>query len=155
MGIIPAMSSARDDFRKFLHARRLKYTGEREAILQTVEQFQRPFEVEELLLELRRLNLRVSRATVYRTLRHLVGAGLVNQLFFGAGKQSYYDFLGGGRGHNYVVDVETGMILPFTSPELTALCERIAKRLGYHVVGHRFQILGRRKEPSGPAPTEK
>ena len=141
------MQSAQSAFRNFLRSRRLKFTPERQVIVQTVEKFSRPFEAEELLLQLRQFNHRISKATVYRTLKHLVDARLLNPVFFGAGRQSYYDFRGGGRDHDHLVDVETGMILPFENAQIDALCDQIAARLGYHAISHRFQIIGRRMNP--------
>ena len=139
------MESAQDLFQTLLHARRLKYTPERRVVLDIVQQFRRPFEAEELLLQLRQSDNRASKATVYRTLKHLVEAGLLNQVFFGAGKQSYYDFAGSSRGHDHLVDIETGLIVPFESPEVLALCGKLAEKLGYSTVSHRFVIIGRRK----------
>ena len=82
------MESAQEIFQSFLRTKRLKYTPERRAILENIQQFRRPFEAEELLLQLRQSDHRASKATVYRTLKHLVESGLLNQMFFGAGKQS-------------------------------------------------------------------
>ena len=52
--IMLCMDTPEHLFRDFLRQRRLKYTTERLAILKMVQQFGRPFEAEELLLELRR-----------------------------------------------------------------------------------------------------
>ena len=139
------MESAQEIFQTFLRARRHKFTPERRVILEAVQQFRRPFEAEELLLQLRQSDHRASKATVYRTLKHLVESGLLNQVFFGAGKQSYYDFAGTGGGHDHLVDIETGLIVPFESAEVLALCGKLAQQLGYSTVSHRFVIIGRRK----------
>lgn len=143
------MESAQVTFKNFLHHHRLKYTEERRVVLAVIESFDRPFEAEELLLALRRQQHRVSKATVYRTLKHLVECLLVNQIFFGTGKHSYYDFVGTQRGHDHLVDVQTGKIIPFSSPEIAALRDRIAGEMGFTSVAHRFQILGRRVD-TGP-----
>jgi Fur family ferric uptake transcriptional regulator len=143
------MESAQDIFKTFLHDHRLKYTQERRVVLEVIESFDRPFEAEELLLALRRQQHRVSKATVYRTLKHLVECLLINQIFFGTGTQSYYDFVGTQRGHDHLVDVQTGKIIPFSSPEIVALRDRIAREMGFTSVAHRFQILGRRAGAAG------
>lgn len=137
------MEQAQELFKTFLHDHGHKYTEERRVVLEVIESFDRPFEAEELLLALRRQQHRVSKATVYRTLKHLVECLLVNQIFFGTGKQSYYDFVGTQRGHDHLVDVQTGKIIPFSSPEIAALRDRIAREMGFTPVAHRFQILGK------------
>ncbi len=149
------MESAQNIFRTFLHDHKLKYTLERRVVLEVIERFDRPFEAEELLLALRREQHRVSKATVYRTLKQLVECQLINQIFFGTGKQSYYDFLGTQRGHNHLVDVQTGKIIPFASPEIALLRDRIAQEMGFTPVSHRFQILGRRTTGQPTPKTQK
>ena len=151
-------------FRDFLRQRQLKFTTERIAILQSVQTFHRPFEAEELLLQLRETGHRISKATVYRTLKHLLDSGLVKQVHFnllgaGGGKQSHYDFsppqiatsaksapaAGSTGGHDHLVDLDTGKILSFSSDGLIKLRDEIAKKMGFTPVSHHFQIFARRK----------
>ena len=127
---------------EFLSQRGLKITAGRRAIIREIIAFGRPFEAEELLLNLGRNTERVSKATVYRTLKHLVDGGLINQVFFGTAKQSYYDFAGSGTAHDHLADVQTGKIVEFTNPEVVQLCRKIARQLGYRYISHRFLILG-------------
>ncbi|HVS71115.1 MAG TPA: transcriptional repressor [Phycisphaerae bacterium] len=134
-------------FRDFLRQRKLKYTTERLAVLKAVQKFGRPFEAEELLLALRESEYRISKATIYRTLKHLLEAGLIRQTHFGGGKQAHYDFVGGegaATAHDHLVDLETGKIIPFSNEEVTRLSREIAKKLGFTVAYHRFQIVARK-----------
>jgi Fur family ferric uptake transcriptional regulator len=132
-------------FRGFLRQRKLKYTTERMAILRAAEKFGRPFEAEELLLELRESEYRVSKATIYRTVKHLLDAGLLKQVHFGGGKQAYYDFINPADAHDHLLDLDTGKIVPFSSDSVVKLREAIAREMGFEAVSHRFQILARRK----------
>ncbi len=127
---------------EFLSQRGLKITAGRRAIIREIIAFGRPFEAEELLLNLGRNPERVSKATVYRTLKHLVDGGLINQVFFGPAKQSYYDFAGSGAAHAHLADVQSGKIVEFTNPEVVQLCRKIARQLGYRYISHRFLVLG-------------
>ena len=144
------MESAEHIFRDFLRERKLKYTTERLAILKSAAHFGRPFEAEELLLDLRESDYRVSKATIYRTLKHLVDAGLLRQVFFGAAKQAHYDFIypsaaHRGSDHDHLIDLDTGRIVPFSNEAVIKLRDEIARRMGFEAVGHRFQIMGRRQ----------
>lgn len=132
----------------FLVKRGLKITAGRRAIIREIIAFGRPFEAEELLLNLGRHPERVSKATVYRTLKHLVDGGLVNQVFFGPAKQSYYDFAGSGTAHAHLADVQSGKIIEFTNPDIIQLCRKISRQLGYRYISHRFLILGEPNEKS-------
>jgi Fur family transcriptional regulator, ferric uptake regulator len=147
------MESPEQHFREFLRSRQLKFTVERAAILKTAQAFGRPFEAEELLLELREAEQRISKATVYRTLKHLLDAGLLKQVHFGVGggggsKQAHYDYVNAaeaGGAHDHLVDLETGKIIPFSSDLVVKLREEIARKMGFVAVSHRFQIIAKRK----------
>lgn len=64
-------------FRRHLKRIGLKYTTERADTLDAVSGFDRPFDVEALLAGLADRGHRVSKATVYRTLKLLVDAGIL------------------------------------------------------------------------------
>lgn len=143
------MDPAEQVFRAFLREKRLKYTKERTAILRAVQRFGRPFEAEELLFNLRQYERRVSKATVYRTLKHLLEAALLKQIFFGASKQAHYDYVGGQDGRDHLLDMDTGQIIPFSNEQVIALRDRIAEGMGFSAAGHRFQIIGKKQADSG------
>ncbi len=139
------MEKPEDFFRSFLRQRHLKCTTERVAILRAVQKFGRPFEAEELLLALRESEERISKATIYRTLKHLLDAGLIQQVHFGGGKQAHYDFINPADAHDHLLDVETGKIIPFSSDLVVKLRAHIAKKMGFMAISHRFQIMARKK----------
>ncbi len=139
------MDSAEQVFHAFLREKRLKYTKERALILRAAQRFGRPFEAEELLLNLRQQERQVSKATVYRTLKHLLEAGLLKQIFFGASKQAHYDYVGGQDSRDHLLDMDTGQIIPFSNEQVIALRDRIAATMGFSAVNHRFQIMGQKR----------
>ena len=142
------METPEQIFRGFLRKRGLKYTGERGAIVAAVQGFGRLFEAEELLLELRERDLRISKATVYRTLKHLLDAGVLKQVHLGGAKQAHYDFVDPadrGGAHDHLVDLESGKIIPFSSELVVKLREEIARKMGFEAVSHRFQIIAKRR----------
>src|SRR3984893_13291359 len=77
-------------FRRYLHGQKLKFTPERAMILDAVLRQKGLFEAEKLVIDLKDLGHRVSRATAYRTLSHLQDAGILKQVFFD-NRQSYYE----------------------------------------------------------------
>jgi Fur family ferric uptake transcriptional regulator len=126
-------------FRRFLKSRHLKYTPERADILNAIIERDDVFEVEELLAEMRRRGYRGSKATVYRTIKLLHDAGIIMQALFDS-KQSHYQLVYGKAPRDSMVCVQTGKQIEFTSPELTALRDRICAQHGWNAIGHRFQI---------------
>lgn len=127
-------------FRRFLKSRDLKYTQERADVLDAIIARDGAFEAEELLLDLRAKGHDVSKATVYRTIRLLLDAGIITQSLFDA-KQSHYELLYGQEPRDCMVCMKSGRRVEFSSKELVALRDRICRELAWQPVGHRFQIF--------------
>jgi Fur family ferric uptake transcriptional regulator len=127
-------------FRRFLKSRDLKYTQERADVLDAIITRDGSFEAEELLFDLRARGHDVSKATIYRTIRLLLDAGIITQSLFDA-KQSHYELIYGREPRDCMVCMKTGRRIEFSSRELTALRDRICRELGWQPVGHRFQIF--------------
>ena len=66
----------------------------------------RQYEMRDLLLSLREGDYRISKATIYRTLKHLLDAGLIRQVVFGSNKQAHYDFVSAANAHDHLLEVE-------------------------------------------------
>src|SRR5690606_11707389 len=64
-------------FRRRLEAEGLKYTPERAQILDAIIQMDEVFEAEALLERMKTAGFRVSKATIYRTIRLLADAGII------------------------------------------------------------------------------
>ena len=126
-------------FRRFLKSQNLKYTPERADILNAIIERDDVFEAEELLTEMRSRDCRVSKATLYRTIKLLQDAGIITQALFDA-RQSHYQLIYGKEPRDYMMCMKTGRHIEFTSPELIALRDRICREHGWDAIGHRFQI---------------
>ncbi|MDX1564397.1 MAG: transcriptional repressor [Phycisphaeraceae bacterium] len=126
-------------FRRFLKARGLKYTSERSSILDAVLGKDGLFQAEQLLFEMRRDGHRVSKATIYRTLKHLVEAGIIQQVLLDS-KQAHYQLIYGKRPTDHLVNVEDDKVIEFHSPEIVKLRDKICREHDLEPVGHRFLI---------------
>lgn len=135
-------------FRRFLRSEGQKYTQERADILDAIIALDDVFEAEELLLRMRAAGHDVSKATVYRTLKLLVDAGIITQALFDS-KQAHYRLIYGQEPKHSMVCMKTGKHVEFTSPELVALRDRICRELGWEPVGHRFEIYATSPGASG------
>ena len=128
-------------FRRYLHGRKLKFTPERAMILDAALRRSGLFEAEQLAGELQRLGHQVSRATVYRTLAHLHDAGILKQVFFD-NKLSYYEVIAGRQPSDYLICVETGRVIEFSSERLRQLRDAICAEHGFEPLSHQFHIYG-------------
>ena len=134
-------------FRRFLKKRGLKFTTERAVILDTLLTKDSIFEADQLLAEIQQLGHRVSRATVYRTIKHLVEAGIIQEVLLDS-HQSHYQLIYGRKPADHLVIVDSGEMIEFYSPQLVALRDRICREHGLQPVGHRFLIYGVRPDHS-------
>ena len=150
----PVMAPLCSVFRRFLRTKGLKYTVERADVLDAIIARDGLFEVEELLLSMRQRGHRVSKATLYRTIKLLQDAGIITQALFDS-KQAHYQLIYGKEPRDYMVCMKTGRLVEFQSAELTALRDRICRQLGWSPVGHRFQIYAvspeGQRQPNDPA----
>lgn len=135
-------------FRRHLKAQGLKYTPERADILNAIIERDEVFEADQLLMEMRARGHRVSKATIYRTIRLLEEAGIITQALFDP-RQSHYQLVYGKAPCDFLVCMRTGRRIEFTSDELVALRERICREHGWTPMGHRFQIYALSPEPIG------
>lgn len=123
----------------------LRMTGQRVVIADILEEAQDHPDVEELHARAVEKDPGISIATVYRTVKLFEEAGLLERYEFGDGRSRYED--AERDHHDHLIDVQTGEIIEFIDPEIEALQEAIAKRLGYTLKGHRLELYGvKRKE---------
>lgn len=125
-------------------------TGQRRIIARVLSEAADHPDVEEVHRRVALVDGRVSLSTVYRTLRLLEGNGILERHEFGRGRGRYEE---ANRGHHdHLIDIESGAVIEFKSEEIEALQERIARELGFTLVGHRLELYGvplprKRKQP--------
>ncbi len=124
-----------------LRRRGFRWTNQRAAIGRTALQSHEHFTAEELLALCRRLDPKVSRATVYRTLAVLEEAGFVEGLDTGDGGRRFEHVLGHDH-HDHMVCLGCGSIFEFRDDELERRQEVAAKRIGFRIERHSLRIHG-------------
>lgn len=129
-------------FRRHLKSLGQKYTPERAQILDTLIQMDEIFEAERLMEEMKHSGYRVSKATVYRTIKLLQDAGIIQQVLFQS-EQAHYQLAYGRRPQDLIINVENDQIITITAPELIAIRDRICKEHGLIPQGHRFHIFAK------------
>ena len=135
-------------FRRFLKGKGLKFTAERAMILDTVSNTDGIFEVDQLVVGMQQRGYNVSRATAYRTMKHLVEAGIIQQVLLDA-KLSHYQLIHGRRQRDHLINVQNDQVTEFYSQQVKELCEQIAHEHGYEAVDHQLLIYGISAKGSG------
>ena len=121
-------------------AKGLRMTDQRRIVARVISEAEDHPDVEEVYARASKLDPRISIATVYRTVKLFEEAGILDRLEFGDGRARYED--AERDHHDHLIDVQSGEVIEFVDPEIEALQERIAARLGYKLVGHRLELLG-------------
>ena len=121
-------------------ARGLRMTDQRRVVARVIGEAEDHPDVEELYARAARVDPKRSLATVYRTVKLFEEAGILDKHEFGDGRARYED--AERDHHDHLIDVNTGAVIEFIDPEIEALQERIAARLGYRLIGHRLELLG-------------
>jgi len=123
----------------------LKVTHPRIRILELLETASpRHMSAEDIYRRLLEHSEDIGLATVYRVLTQFEAAGLVLKHNFEGG-QAVYE-LDRGQHHDHMVDVETGKVIEFTSPEIEALQKQIAEKHGYVIEEHSLVLYVRPKK---------
>jgi Fur family ferric uptake transcriptional regulator len=118
----------------------LRMTGQRRTIAEVLDAASDHPDVEELYARAAARDPRISLATVYRTVKLFEEAGILEKVDFGDGRARYED--AERDHHDHLIDLETGTVIEFVDEEIEALQERIARKLGYRLTGHRMELYG-------------
>ncbi len=113
----------------------LKVTLPRLKILEMLEHNEnRHLSAEDIYRKLMETGEDIGLATVYRVLTQFEAAGLVSRHHFEGGHAVFE--LERGHHHDHMVDVATGNVVEFISPEIERLQREIATKHGYEIVDH-------------------
>ena len=66
--------------------------------------------------------------------------GFLERHDFGAGRGRYEE--AARRHHDHLIDIETGQVIEFRNEEIERLQERVARELGFNLVGHKLELYG-------------
>ena len=126
----------------------MKMTEQRRAIARVLSDSNDHPDVEELHRRVVEIDPRVSIATVYRTVRLFEEQHILERLDFGDGRARYEE-AEGRHHHHHLINLETGEVIEFENEQLERLKRKIARDLGFDLVGERLELYG---VPAGSGP---
>ncbi|HET6321493.1 MAG TPA: Fur family transcriptional regulator [Hyphomicrobium sp.] len=127
----------------------LRMTGQRRVIARVLASATDHPDVEEVYQRANRIDRRISLSTVYRTLKLFAEKGILERHDFGH-KRGRYEEAGRGH-HDHLIDMETGRVIEFRNEAIEELQDRIARELGFKLVGHRLELYGVKMKPAKKA----
>ena len=135
----------KDQLKNILKSEGLRYTKQRQQVWDEIRRSSEHRDAEQIYMQINKIarqkqNLKVSRATVYRTIDVLVKNNLVRKMELGDGRALYEHKIDDGH-HDHIICVETGKIIEFYDEDLENLQENIVKKHGYELVRHVHQLF--------------
>ena len=122
----------------------IRMTGQRQLIIKVLENSKDHPDVETLFERANKIDNKVSIATVYRTVRTLQNAGILEKLEFNDGRSRFEDAV--RKHHDHLIDLDTGKVIEFLDEEIEQIQTKIAKKLGYKLIGHKLELYGRKND---------
>ena len=137
---VAVSNSPEEKFREFLEIRAEKLTDPRRVLVRHIFDSHKHFDADELVAELHQAGRKVSRATVYRTLRLLVEAGLLRELRLTNRTAYEHDY--GYPSHDHLHCTICDKVFEFNNDEIRKVRETVSMAHGFRASGHRFVITG-------------
>src|SRR5947209_15338981 len=138
---MPKHAAAIARFSDFLQQQGLKLTSEREALVREIFSIHYHFEADELLFKMKQKSVKISRATIYRTLELLVKSGLVRRVHLGE-DHYHYEHVTGNSHHDHLICTTCGSVIEFHDANLEARTLEICEKKKFTHTFHNLQILG-------------
>ncbi len=118
----------------------LRMTGQRRVIARVLSSANDHPDVEEVHRRAHAVDAKISLSTVYRTIKLFSAKGIIERHDFGHSRGRYEE---ASRGHHdHLVDVASGRVIEFSNASIEELQVRIARDLGFKLVGHRLELYG-------------
>ena len=122
----------------------IRMTGQRRLIIKVLENSKDHPDVETLFERSNKIDNKVSIATVYRTVKLLQNAGILEKLEFNDGRSRFEDAV--RKHHDHLIDIDSGKVIEFIDEEIEHIQKKIAKKLGYELIGHKLELYGKKNE---------
>tara|TARA_B100000900_G_scaffold368371_1_gene345542 strand:- start:80 stop:499 length:420 start_codon:yes stop_codon:yes gene_type:complete len=122
----------------------IRMTGQRRLIITVLENSKDHPDVETLFERANKIDSKVSIATVYRTVKVLQSAGILEKLEFNDGRSRFEDAV--RKHHDHLIDLDTGKVIEFVDEEIEHIQKKIAEKLGYKLIGHKLELYGKKND---------
>ncbi|QVL34519.1 transcriptional repressor [Telmatocola sphagniphila] len=131
-----------EKFREFLtsRAKAQRYTDQQRDLVRFIFEKHNHFDAEQLVDDLKAGGLKISRATIYRTLTKLVEAGMLRRLEVGL--RTYYEHDYGYPQHDHLVCESCNKIIEFQNPQLEAVVAAVCAAESFQHASHSLLIRG-------------
>jgi Fur family ferric uptake transcriptional regulator len=135
------LPEARSVYSEYLKKNKMFFTKERTQLLDFIFDQKGHFSADELMFEMQKKDLKVSRATLYRSLSQMVDAGILSESDFGHG-HTHYEIALGSKPHVHLICTESGDVREVHSQKLEDVLNELAKKEGFRIKRYKIQLFG-------------
>ena len=118
----------------------LRYTNQRQAVWDEIKSNEDHRDAEEIYSALRKNNLNVSRATVYRTIDVLYKNNLIRKIELGDSPAKYEKKVNSEH-HDHIICVQCGKIEEFVDETIETRQDAIIDKMGLKMIRHIHQLF--------------
>lgn len=136
---------------RFLREKGLRLTDQRRKIASIALSKGSHFEIQELVRDVRSEAPAISPATVYRNVKTLCEAGLLQETLENRSGVTLYERHEAGH-HDHIVCLDCGMIFEFHNPAVERAQERAIQALGFKETRHQHVVYARCEKLSKKSP---
>lgn len=141
MSEISDIEWARATLAEFMASQGKKQTRQRQVIVEAFFVSEGHLSLQDLLDVVQKSDPGVGFATVYRTMKLLVEAGVAKERHFGA-EQALYELVHPNEHHDHLICSKCGHIFEFEDDVIEKRQEEIARTFGLKITGHRHVLYG-------------
>lgn len=116
----------------------LRMTEQRRIIARVLSESNDHPDVEQLYKRAVSIDSGISLATVYRTVKLLEEANILERHDFRDGRARYEEL--SDQHHDHLIDIQSGKVIEFRNEQIEELQKQIAAKLGYELVDHRLEL---------------
>ncbi|NPB07821.1 MAG: transcriptional repressor [Aquificae bacterium] len=136
------VNELKEEFTRFLRKKNLKVTRARLDLIDLIADYNKHFEIEELVNWIAsRTDKKVSRSTIYRTIKLLEEFGAIREVIKKDNK-TIYEFVVGRSHHDHLVCLKCGKIIEFVNEDIENLQNEICRQYEFKPTHHRLEIFG-------------
>ena len=118
----------------------IRHTIQRQAVWDEIKSNDEHRDAEQIYSALRKNNLNVSRATVYRTIDVLYKNNLIRKIELGDSPSKYENKVNSDH-HDHIICVQCGRIDEFVDDKIESQQDKIIDKLGFKMIRHIHQLF--------------
>lgn len=133
----------KDLFKNFCKTNNLRYTPERELIIDEIYRTHDHFDVDNLFLRIKNKHpkTKLARGSIYRTIPLLIESGLLRESLAQEGRICYEHTLGHTH-HDHLKCIKCGKIFEFYNETIDQAQDILCKKLKFKMTSHMHVIYG-------------